>query len=293
MCKSLRSLTALFVISVMAASATHGESEEITPAGGTTVNEKPVQFIIQLHGTRDGWPSGMTPDEERIMGEHFIYLQNLMHEGKVLLAGPCLDPVYGLIVLEVADEAEARKLMDNEPSVVGGLHTYTLHPFIASLLIRRDLLPAKETDRRIRKEVVVNASRDSVWNAWTTAEGVASFSAPEANIELKAGGRYEWLFLPPTEPKGFRGGEGCRILSFLPKEMLSFTWNAPPQFEAARRARTRVVILFADAGPNQTKVTLTHLGWGEDEMWNPVYDYFDAAWGRVLANLEKRFQNGE
>jgi uncharacterized protein YciI len=103
---------------------------------------QPTHFLVQLHGTRDGWPENMTPDEERIMAEHFTYLQVLMHEGKVLLAGPCMDPVYGLIILEVAGESEAREIMDNEPSVVAGIHTYTLHPFVASLLARRDIFAA-------------------------------------------------------------------------------------------------------------------------------------------------------
>jgi uncharacterized protein YndB with AHSA1/START domain/uncharacterized protein YciI len=268
--------------------ALHAQTEEPPMPSTSSISSTPVHFIVQLHGTRDGWPADMTPDEERIMQEHFIYLKNLMHEGRMLLAGPCMDPVYGLVVLEVADEADARQLMDNEPSVVGGVHTYTLHPFTASLLYGRDRLPEKETSRQLRKEVIVEAPRDSVWEAWATPEGIASFSAPEANIEFKVGGKYEWLFVLDA-PAGSRGGEGCRILSYLPKEMLSFSWNAPPKFPEAREYRTRVVLQFADAGPGRTKVTLTHLGWGDDKIWDPVYDYFDVAWGYVLTGLQKRF----
>jgi uncharacterized protein YndB with AHSA1/START domain/uncharacterized protein YciI len=285
-CMALALFLTMAYTALVPGPAIHAEAEV---SSMPSMSSTPVNFIVQLHGTRDGWPNNTTPDEKRIMHDHFVYLQNLMYEGKMLLAGPCLDPVYGLVVLKVADEAEARRLMDNEPSVVNGVHTYTLHPFTASLLYGRDRVPDKETDRQIRKEVVVDAPRDSVWTAWTTPDGIATFSAPEANIELRVGGRYEWLFLPDTEPAGSRGGEGCRILSYLPKEMLSFTWNAPPKFPEARRYRTRVVLQFADAGPGQTRVTLTHLGWGEDKMWDPVYDYFDAAWSSVLTNLQSRF----
>jgi len=254
------------------------------------MNTKPTNYLVQLHGTRDGWPNNMTPDEERVMSEHFTYLQALMWAGKVLLAGPCMDPVYGLVILEVADEAEARQIMDAEPSVTASVHTYTLHPFRASLLLRRDIFPAKETDRQIRKEAIINASRDSVWKAWTTTEGVTAFGPPAANIELKVDGKYEWYFGPADSPLGTRGSEGCRVLSYLPKEMLTFTWNAPPTVPELRPARTRVVVQFADAGPGQTKVTLTHLGWGEEPMWNEVYDYFDAAWGHVLTALAEHFK---
>lgn len=252
---------------------------------------KPVHFLAQLHGTREGWPQNMTVEEERVMDEHFTYLQALMWAGKVLLAGPCFDPVHGLVILEVTEEAEARQIMDAEPSVAGGVHTYTLHPFRASLLIRRDILPRKETDRQIRKEAIVDAPRDAVWEAWTTTEGVTSFAPPAADIELRVGGKYEWYFGPPDSPVGTRGSEGCRVLSYLPMEMLSFSWNAPPIMPEARQARTRVVVQFADAGPGQTRVTLTHLGWGEVPMWNEVYDYFDAAWERVLEALTERFKS--
>ena len=63
----------------------------------------------------------------------------------------------------------------------------------------------------------------------------------------------------------------------------------PPQFPEARQIRTRVVLQFTDAEYGHTKVTLTHLGWGEAQLWDPVYDYFDAAWSRVLENLQKHF----
>jgi len=276
-------IAVLFTIGVPTA---HGEE----PQNGEESMKPTTHFLVQLHGTRDGWPNDMTADEERVMQEHFDYLQAQMWAGKVLLAGPCMDPVYGLIILDVADEAEARKIMDVEPSITAGVHTYTLHPFRASLLIRRDRFAAKETDRRIRKEAIINAPRDSVWNSWTTAEGVTAFGPPAAEIELEVDGKYEWYFGPADAPLGTRGSEGCRVLSYLPNEMLSFTWNAPPTMAEARPMRTRVVVQLADAGPNQTKVTLTHLGWGEAPMWNEVYDYFDAAWGRVLDGLKKHYE---
>ncbi len=252
----------------------------------------PAHFIIQLHGTRDGWPNEMTPDEERIMGEHFEYLRALTHDGKVLLAGPCMDPIYGLVVLEVSGEDEARQIMADEPSVVGGVHTYTMHPFRASLLNGRNNLPQTTTDKAIRKEIVVDESRDRAWHAWTTTEGIKSFFAPDARIELKIGGRYEMYFLPEDSPLGKRGGEGCRILSYLPREMLSFTWNAPPQFPLVREMRTHVIVQFADVGEKQTKVTLTDIGWGEGDGWAQVYDYFDSAWGHVLESLQNNCADG-
>jgi len=144
--------------------------------------------------------------------------------------------------------------------------------------------------RLIRKSVAVNASRQEVWKAWTTEEGVKGFFAPDANVELAIGGAYEMLF-DPEAPVGSQGGEGLRILSYLPEEMLSFEWNAPPEFPTVRAQKTWVVVQLGDT-PAQTKVQLTHLGWEEGAEWNRVFDYFQQAWNIVLRRLQKRFTDG-
>jgi uncharacterized protein YndB with AHSA1/START domain len=145
--------------------------------------------------------------------------------------------------------------------------------------------------RLIRKEIMVNASVSEVWKAWTTAEGAVTFFAPKANIELVIGGSYELLF-DLDASAGYRGGEGLKILSFLPEEMLSFDWNAPPQYPAVREQRTWVVVQFIPFGKNRVMVRLTHLGWREGEDWDKVFQYFKRAWDIVLARLQHRFTTG-
>jgi uncharacterized protein len=95
---------------------------------------KPLHFFVELLGVQPDWPEHMTAEEERIMDEHFDYLKRLVAERKVLLAGPCFDPVFGLIILQTETDDEAVAIMDNEPSVTGGLHTYRLHPMRVSLM---------------------------------------------------------------------------------------------------------------------------------------------------------------
>ncbi len=90
-----------------------------------------------------------------------------------------------------------------------------------------------------------------------------------------------------SAPPGERGSEDCRILSYLPERMLSFEWNAPPQFGPLRQIKTRVVITFEAMGNDSTKVTLHHVGWGVDKGWNEIYDYFDHAWGLVMDSFSK------
>jgi uncharacterized protein YndB with AHSA1/START domain/uncharacterized protein YciI len=145
-------------------------------------------------------------------------------------------------------------------------------------------------ERVINKAVTIAAPVADVWGAWTTSEGMASFFAKASTIELRVGGRYE-LYIVPDAPAGSRGSEGCHILSYVPKEMLSFEWNAPPSIPSLRDAgvKTFVVLRFDELGARQTRVRLSHLGMGEGEAWDKYYAYFDRAWDVVLKLLHDRF----
>ncbi len=77
-------------------------------------------------------------------------------------------------------------------------------------------------DRAIVKEAQVSLTPAEVFALWSSAEGMASWWAEHSRIELRPGGFYEMCFML-DEPPGRRGGEGCRVLSFLPGRMLSFS----------------------------------------------------------------------
>jgi uncharacterized protein YndB with AHSA1/START domain len=152
---------------------------------------------------------------------------------------------------------------------------------------------------RLEFQQIVNAPVRAVWKAWTTNEGVQTFFAPKANIDLRPGGAYEILFTPENPP-GQRGAEDLRVLSFLPGEMLSFEWSAPPQFAHARPQRTWVVLMFDELEPGKTRVRLSHLGWDlkktefpeHVEEWDKVREYFAKAWPNVLTWLARSFEEG-
>ena len=145
--------------------------------------------------------------------------------------------------------------------------------------------------RAVRKEVVVTAPLADVWRSWTTSEGIKGFLGVNSRIELDIGGAFEMYFAPDA-PEGQRGGETCKVLSYLPQRMLSFSWNAPPDFGHLRGKHTWVVLEFQELDGGKVNVRLTHLGWGQGDDWNKLYDYFDRAWGGVLGALEARFAGG-
>ncbi len=151
---------------------------------------------------------------------------------------------------------------------------------------RPQLAAAKDLDRTIRLEILLNAPAEKVWRAWTTREGIRSFFAPDCNIDLRVLGKYDILFAP-SAPPGLRGAEGNLILAIQEGKMLSFTWDAPPNFPDIRKQRTSVVIRLVRLDQNRTKLVFRQTGWGEGEDWNKVHDYFVAAWGEVVLPLLK------
>jgi uncharacterized protein YndB with AHSA1/START domain len=147
-------------------------------------------------------------------------------------------------------------------------------------------------ERLITGEITINAGVSEVWDAWTTVEGIKSFFAPDCEIEMKVGGKYEILFLNNAE-KGKRGSEGCIVLGVQENKMFTFTWSAPPELPVAREQRSFVIIRFNEVDEKHTKINLTHIGWGEGGEWDEAYDYFKKAWLKVvLPRLKYRFDVG-
>lgn len=143
----------------------------------------------------------------------------------------------------------------------------------------------KITDRQIIKTATITAPIDSVWKSWSTAEGLTAFLQVPADMQLERGGKYELYFDPEGTP-GLRGSEGCTVISYVPLEMISFTWNAPPTIPTVRNHEYKTwVTVFLTEAPEGTSVRLVHTGWPEGEDWAKTYDYFDSAWGYVLKAL--------
>jgi uncharacterized protein YciI len=73
-------------------------------------------FIVTMsHPDGDGW--------DKHVGAHVDYLKLLVSEGKVRASGRLIRPPYrsGLIILTVADRAEADALIANDPFAKQGL----------------------------------------------------------------------------------------------------------------------------------------------------------------------------
>ena len=51
----------------------------------------------------------------------------------MLLAGPCLDGAFGIVLFEAESDEAARAFMASDPAIQGGVMTGELHPLRISL----------------------------------------------------------------------------------------------------------------------------------------------------------------
>jgi uncharacterized protein YciI len=76
----------------------------------------------------------MSLEQEAVVNEHFDYLQRNLAEGKLVLAGRCLNGEFGIVIFHAQSEQAAEEFMKNDPAVKKGIMTSELHSFRVALL---------------------------------------------------------------------------------------------------------------------------------------------------------------
>ena len=99
--------------------------------------EKPKQFIYVLRLVpRLYSDSNWTKEDKTVLERHFARFQEAAKSGQLILAGRTNEPgdkTFGVAIFEASDEATARKFMQADPAIAGGLMTADLHPFAVAL----------------------------------------------------------------------------------------------------------------------------------------------------------------
>ncbi|OEH93790.1 SRPBCC family protein [Bacillus solimangrovi] len=138
----------------------------------------------------------------------------------------------------------------------------------------------------LHKDILIHAPIDVVWGAWMTSQNVAGWFAPEAVVEAREGGEFELYFVPGN--KEGMNTKGCTIQKIVPNKKLEFNWKGPDQFETIMNNEnelTTVNVTFI-GDDERTKVSITHLNWGEGDLWKEAYNWHEMAWEGVLKSLK-------
>lgn len=91
-------------------------------------------FVYLIKPVRENFSDTLSPEEIKIMQAHFDRLKSMTESGKVLLAGPCEDEAFGIVIFKANSRQEAEQVMLSDPVVANGLMSGEVHPFKLSLL---------------------------------------------------------------------------------------------------------------------------------------------------------------
>jgi uncharacterized protein YciI len=94
-------------------------------------------FLYRIQPTRLAMlTEGPTEREAQIVGAHFSYLEKLVAEGTVIMAGRTLNAderTFGIVVFLAESEAQAKELVRNDPAVENGVMRAELFPYLVAL----------------------------------------------------------------------------------------------------------------------------------------------------------------
>ncbi len=100
-------------------------------------------FLLRLIPPRASFPFDMDTRERELMNAHAAFWRELTEKGTCLIFGPVLDPKgpWGLGIVEAEDEAAARGLFAEDPTVREGLNRIEIAP-IRVAGMRKDRMSA-------------------------------------------------------------------------------------------------------------------------------------------------------
>lgn len=152
---------------------------------------------------------------------------------------------------------------------------------------------AADGARTLCHEMVMPAPPAEVWPLFATTEGLASWLAPVAAIDLRIGGLWESSYRPDARI-GDPGNIHNRILSHNPEKMLSIAVDrAPPGFPEPELVRTVwTVIDFEAIGRSRTRVRVSMIGYRQGEGYDRLYAMFKAGNAQTLQALHARVVGG-
>lgn len=93
------------------------------------------QYLYFLHPTRENFVQTITEEEHAIIDEHFAYLQEMLAEGKLFIAGRTLtDSPVGICIYSAESLDQAQQIAQNDPAVVKGVFHAEVHPYNIALM---------------------------------------------------------------------------------------------------------------------------------------------------------------
>jgi uncharacterized protein YndB with AHSA1/START domain len=148
---------------------------------------------------------------------------------------------------------------------------------------------APSGERILQESILLAAPPAEVWRLWATSEGLKSWEAPHAAIDLRIGGRMQASY----DPKATLGDATTiehEIVAYVPGSLLVFrNTKAPKGFPWPDQfARVRNVVQLEPAGEGRTRLTVSGVGYAAGDQ--ALYDFFREGNAYMLEVIKARIE---
>ena len=140
------------------------------------------------------------------------------------------------------------------------------------------------TELSLNVKRTINASIESVYNAWLNPEMLAKFmlpsagmSVPKAEVDARVGGRFTIIMATPDKNEIPHGGE---YLTLSPHNQIVLTWESPFFFDCST---VTINLKEMEAG---TEIDLTHVKFPSEESRSN----HEGGWAAILECLDRIYQ---
>lgn len=166
-------------------------------------------------------------------------------------------------------------------------------PALAQTAVRDCSRTELSRERTLCHEVVVNAPSAEVWRLWTSDEGLRSWLAPVAAIDLRPGGAFETSYNSAAQI-GDAANIRNRVIAFTSERLLVIqVAQAPPGFPHADEVRELTTLIeFEPIDANTTRVRGSMLGYRAGEAFDDLYAFFQRGNAYTFAMLQERVASG-
>lgn len=102
-------------------------------------DQRVSEWVFFMHPPRADFMATMTEAERSAFDAHAVWLRQLLADGALIAAGPCLGGVNtGIAIFEAVSEEVAQRIVSDEPVTSGGFMRGDLRPYRLGLLRGRD-----------------------------------------------------------------------------------------------------------------------------------------------------------
>jgi hypothetical protein len=202
--------------------------------------------------------------------------------------------LMSVVLLAVGAFAQEQKIAQEPKLDVSKLHD-ELPDKEYTARVTETSFAAPNGERVQRLEIIIpNVTTKQAWEAVSTSEGLRTFVAPIAEVEMQTGGHYYTNY----NPKAKIGDPGTiynTVLAYIPLEMVAIHVKLGPKIfpeSVAAADRLNAILQIKDAGNGQVRVSEIMTGWQTGEDWDRVYRFFQTGNAYVLGQLYRRFAVG-